>query len=425
MRLTSETALLIALDFALVLQLFGLWIAVMLDEYIHEKRRKLMLLVIGVIFILLVQEHLSFYVADDLPVFFHKCVSLLGYSLRPVVIVLFIALQRPDRSLKLQWGLVIVNALLHMTTFFSAICFSFTEDGSFYRGPLGYTSFVVCGILLLWLVGGGFRHFSIEKKGDVVIPLFASVFVVFAAVTDLMVKSGTPISFVMVAMVSASVFYYIWLHINFIKEHEQEIEAGQRIKIMMSQIQPHFLYNTLATVQALCHTDPDLASDTLEKFGIYLRQNIDSLDKPDLIPFSEELHHTQVYAQIEQIRFPSIEIVYDIEEDDFEVPALTVQPLVENAIRYGVRIREHGLIEVEVRRKRYGHRIIIRDNGKGFDPEAQLSKERSHIGLNNVRDRIESMCYGDMKIESKIGEGTTITIRIPYQGERIAKEVDR
>ena len=111
-----------------------------------------MLLVIGVIFILLLQEHTSFYVADDLPVFFHKCVSLLGYSLRPVVIVLFIALQRPDRSLKLQWGLVIMNALIHMTTFFSAICFSFTEDGSFYRGPLGYTSFVVCGTTALLML---------------------------------------------------------------------------------------------------------------------------------------------------------------------------------------------------------------------------------------------------------------------------------
>ena len=130
-----------------------------------------------------------------------------------------------------------------------------------------------------------------------------------------------------------------------------------------------------------------------------------------------------MYAEIEKIRFPSIEIVYDIEEDDFELPALTIQPLVENARRHGVRIRENGRVEVEVRKKRYGYRIIIRDNGKGFDTNAPLSAERSHIGLNNVRDRIETMCHGEMKIESKVGEGTTITIRIPYRGESLQNAV--
>ena len=133
-----------------------------------------------------------------------------------------------------------------------------------------------------------------------------------------------------------------------------------------------------------------------------------------MIPFAKELEHTQVYAQIEMIRFPSIEIKYDIQDEDFELPALTIQPLVENAIRHGVRIREHGIIEIETREKRYGHKIVIRDNGKGFDVNAPLSEERSHIGLNNVKDRIESMCHGEMEIESKIDKGTTITIKLPF-----------
>ncbi|MCR4606038.1 MAG: histidine kinase [Eubacterium sp.] len=419
MRLTDENALMIALDAALILQLFGLWIAVMLDEYIHDKRRRLMLATIGVACVLLVQEHVSWLVADELPVALHKLVSVIGYTLRPVIIVLFIKIQKPEKSMKLIWGVVLGNALVHMTTFFSGICFTHTETGGFVRGPLGYTSFIVSGVLLVVLVVGGFREFTIKKKSDYVIPMFASIFVAFSAIAELMMDTSTPISFLIVAVVSACVFYYVWLHMAFIREHEMEMEAGQRIKIMMSQIQPHFLFNTLATVRALYRKDPDLADDTLEKFGVYLRQNIDSLDKPDLIPFSEELKHTRVYADIEKIRFPSIEIKYDIEEDDFEVPALTIQPLVENAIRHGVRIREHGLIEVVVRKKRYGHSIVIKDNGKGFDTDAPMSTERSHIGLSNVKDRIESMCHGDMKIDSKIDEGTTITIRLPYSGESL------
>ncbi len=414
MKISGETILLIALDCALVMQLFGLWIAVMMDEYISVIRRRLMLLVIGVVSLLLLQEHLYDSVLAVIP---HKLVAVAGYSLRPLVIVLFMKLQRPERSMRSAWWIVLFNAVVHMTTFFSGICFDYTADGQYIRGPLGYTSFVVSGILLLVLVVGGFKQFAPDRKGDYVLPLFAFVLIVFAAAADIVVEVAIPLSFLMVAMVSACVCYYIYLHMTFIREHENEIEDGQRIRIMISQIQPHFLYNTLATVRALYKRDPELANDTLEKFGIYLRQNMDSLDKPSLIPFADELAHTRIYADIEKVRFPSIDILYDIEDEDFEIPALTVQPLVENAIRHGVRIREHGLIEVEVRKKRYGHRIIIRDNGKGFDTQAPMSGERSHIGLRNVMERIETMCHGDMKIESKEDEGTTITIRIPYAGE--------
>ncbi len=416
MKISSDTILLIALDCALVAQLFGLWIAVMMDEYISVKRRRLMLLVIGVVSLLLLQEHVYDAVLEVLP---HKIAAVAGYSLRPAVIVLFMKLQKPERSMRISWGLVAFNAVVHMTTFFSDICFDYTVNGQYLRGPLGYTSFVVSGILLLVLVVGGFREFAPDRKGDYVLPLFAFVLIVFAAAADIVIKIAIPLSFLMVAMVCACVSYYIYLHMAFIREHEQEIEDGQRIRIMVSQIQPHFLFNTLATVRALYKKDSDLADDTLEKFGIYLRQNMDSLNKPNLIPFTDELTHTRLYADIEKIRFPSIDIHYDIEDEDFRIPALTIQPLVENAIRHGVRIREHGLIEIEVRKKRYGHRIVIRDNGKGFDTQAPMSGERSHIGLRNVMERIEKMCCGDMKIESRIGEGTTIIIRIPYVGESL------
>ena len=394
------------------------------SDYIHSRRRRLLLIIIGIVFALIIQGHLDWYLDFKTEtIALHKLISVIGYALRPAVIVLLIQIQRPSKYTKLLWAVIGINAAVYMTTFFSDICFSFTDQGAFTRGPLGYTSFIVSGILLVYLVVEGFILFQTERKGDYVVPIFVSVFIIFATVADVILTIASPISFLMVSMVGACVFYYIWLHMAFIREHEKEMEAGQRIKIMMSQIQPHFLFNTLATVQALCYTDPDMAAKTLEKFGMYLRQNIDSLDKPDLIPFERELEHTQVYAEIERVRFPSIEIQYDIEDTDFYLPALTIQPLVENAIRHGVRIREHGLIEVEVKKRRYGHSIVIRDNGKGFDVDAPQSPDRSHIGMNNVRDRIESMCRGQMDVKSKVGEGTTITIRLPYEDTELANVV--
>jgi LytS/YehU family sensor histidine kinase len=154
-------------------------------------------------------------------------------------------------------------------------------------------------------------------------------------------------------------------------------------------------------------------------FGTYLRQNLDSLDQPNLIPFRKELEHTQVYAEIEQIRFPSIRLEYDIADDDFSVPPLTVQPLVENAIRHGVRVRAQGLVEIATASDEKNHFITIRDNGKGFDPQADADPQQSHIGINNVRERIESMCGGSLHIDSQPDAGTTVTIRIPRGKETV------
>ena len=226
-----------------------------------------------------------------------------------------------------------------------------------------------------------------------------------------------PVSFLTITLVSCSLFYYIWLHLQFVREHENALAAEQRIKIMMSQIQPHFLYNTLSTIQALCRIDPEKAFDTLGTFGVYLRQNIDSLNETGLIPFKKELEHTQVYTKIESLRFPSVSVNFAIEDEDFLLPALTIQPLVENAIRHGVRIRPHGAVTVRARRIGGFHVISIEDNGVGFDPSAVNQLDESHIGIRNVRARVEQLCGGTMTVASEENKGTTITIRLPVKKE--------
>ena len=90
-----------------------------------------------------------------------------------------------------------------------------------------------------------------------------------------------------------------------------------RTQLLVSQIQPHFIFNTLSTIQALCRIDPEKAFDTIEKFGTYLRMNLESMGQPTLIPFQKELEHTRIYAEIEMLRYPEIHIVYDIRDDDF------------------------------------------------------------------------------------------------------------
>ena len=111
-------------------------------------------------------------------------------------------------------------------------------------------------------------------------------------------------SFLTISIVISSVLYYIWLHFQFVQAHEKDLAAEQRIQIMMSQIQPHFLYNTLATIRSLCLRSPETAAQTIDKFSRYLRQNLDTLDQNGLIPFSKELERVKIYTEIEMLMFP-------------------------------------------------------------------------------------------------------------------------
>lgn len=204
-----------------------------------------------------------------------------------------------------------------------------------------------------------------------------------------------------------------------LQEREMEL-ASMRVSIMLSQIQPHFLYNALSTIQALCTKNPELARDALGDFSKYLRGNMDSISSQKPIHFSRELEHVKHYLNLEKIRFgDKMEIRYEIEEDDFFLPALTLQPIVENAVKYGIGNAEQGgVITIRTKREKKAVRIIVLDNGVGFFADSILdvpikNDGRSHIGLNNVRNRIQKMVNGDLDLYSRENVGTVVTIIIP------------
>ena len=414
--MNSEFQIILLCLTPILLQLFGLVFAVLSDPYISTKRRNILMLVIAMTFLLTVQNYLDYYArVYGIGRMFRTIVSIAGYCIRPVIIILFIWISKPSRTQWPFWVLGGINTLIVMTALFSGVCFSITEDNVFVRGPLGYAVFAICGILLAALLILSFRDFRHTNKSSAEIPLLISVLVVGAVIMDLQFSEDFVVSFLTVVVTSACVFYYIWLHLQFAREHEDALRAEQRIQIMVSQIQPHFMYNTLATVQALCRADPEKASDTVGKFAQYLRQNIDSLSQADLIPLEKELEHTRIYSDIEMVRFPSISVKYEIGDSDFRVPALTVQPLVENAIRHGIRGKADGCVRVSTWKEDGHHILVVEDNGKGFDVNAALNADSTHIGLRNVKERAEKMLGASFEIDSRIDEGTRMTIRIPEQ----------
>ena len=193
--------------------------------------------------------------------------------------------------------------------------------------------------------------------------------------------------------------------------------ARSRISTLMSQIHPHFIYNTLGSIEQLCELDPPKAAKLVNDFSKYLRGNFGELDNQGLIRVSKELKHTEYYIGIEKVRFPDIEFITEMTCRDFSIPALTIQPIVENAVKHGIlRRAEGGTVRVKIYETDSSYFISVKDNGVGFDVTELESK--NHIGLRNIKSRLAAMCSGILHIESIVGIGTKITVEIPKEADR-------
>ena len=210
-------------------------------------------------------------------------------------------------------------------------------------------------------------------------------------------------------------FHYISQEKQLAEKERQLTE--NRISTMISQIRPHFIYNTLGSIEQLCELQPEAAAKLVHNFSCYLRGNFSELDNHAPVRLSKEIEHTRYYVSIEQIRFPDMEIRFDLQSGDFLLPALSIQPLVENAIKHGLmKLPEGGTVTISSCETEDDYYISVEDNGAGFDTSVLLD-ERTHIGLRNIRGRVEAMCGGTLTVESTLGVGTKVVISIPKEGK--------
>ena len=147
---------------------------------------------------------------------------------------------------------------------------------------------------------------------------------------------------------------------------------------------------------------------------------MDSLTHTAPVPFEKELTHTEIYLKLEKMRFgEELNIVYDIEATAFMLPALTVRPLVENAVKYGVGKKEDGgTVTLSTREYDTNFEVTVADDGVGFDPYATQEDGRSHNCIDSVKARLWEMSRASLEIKSEKNVGTTATITLPKEVRR-------
>lgn len=217
--------------------------------------------------------------------------------------------------------------------------------------------------------------------------------------------------------VSAAITFLLFYEMRTLLQIQEDLTQS-RITLLLSQIKPHFLYNTLNSIRTLIRTDAEAADVLVYNFSRFLRSNMLSISNQDLIPFAKELDHIQSYVRIEETCFPKLKVHFDIQAHNFNVPPLTIQPLVENAIKHGVlKQARGGTVFLRSYETRLGYCVEIEDDGVGFLVE-QVGNGAGGHGLDNVKSRLEYQCGAQLSIASAPGEGCKALVVFPKKREK-------
>ena len=319
-------------------------------------------------------------------------------------------------------ALVVVGLFNHMY-------YSFDENNAYIRGPMFGLSQLL-GILMFAII---ITNIFIERKqlGRVmfyafviyaICPVVAVIFTLVRYTTLSQLNLGIAAAVLIMFMILSREQNIVMLKQKeeIIKQRERLLEQERqvselKISIVLSQIRPHFMFNSLNAIYYLCEKDTEMAQKAISDFSDYLRGNMDSMSVNNLVPFDRELRHIRAYLGLEKMRFgDDLTLVYEFEEMEFYLPPLTVQPIVENAVKHGVGKKNGGGTVIMHTCKYDGYfEIRVSDDGVGFDPKKKDDDGKVHIGIDNVKKRLNDMCGGKLIINSKVGEGTVSIIKIP------------
>ena len=401
----------------LVIQVGALAFAISVDAYFSKRQKQVFALLLTLVLGLIAQNYTENLIAsgsvprDTL----RTVLSMIGYILRPIILLLLYYMVEPEHHFRQGWALVGLNTALYLTALFSHLVF-FIENNRYLGGPLSNTCLVVSLILLAGLVWISVRKSRQTNGKEIWIPIAIVPIVLISVWLDYSVGySEQPVTFLTIGIVGCCTLYFLWPHLQRAQDMIRKERERQRMQLKLSQIKPHFLYNTLETIEALCLTDPKAANEATARFSQYLRSNLAGITEDKTVPFSKELSHAKLYLELEQTRFEdALQVEYHISCTDFFLPPLTLEPLVENAVRHGVRMKPdgRGTVKIFVEQKPDCYEITVQDDGPGFDATVPPADGKPHIGIHNVRTRLEDH-GGSLTIHSELGTGTAATIRVP------------
>ena len=381
-----------------------------------------------VLFFIMVADTLCFQIKQgtlfannpDLQYRMHIAMTALGFILRPPVIMILSFIVIPDNKFRLPFAApALVNAIVYILSCFGSTAAELIDEGSHWHRSLAGMTVYYAEIFYLFLL----MLFSIiyfkwdEFKRSIMVLLIVLQFILVTVLEGFGILHG----FTNAIMAMGILEYYFYLSV--IYQHEisesisnKELKITQnRISLLRTQMHPHFIINALSIIRSLVKRDTDRAVQSIDNFADYLRVHIRAIQTDGLIDFEQELRHVNAYLSLVQAdRSRTIDVRYDLKTTDFCLPPLSLEPIVENAVKYGTG-KDNGIISISTNKTPSAVLIRVADNGTG-DP-AQMQKPKSTgIGISNTRQRLAMQCGGTLSTE-QTEQGMLVTITIPVAQE--------
>ena len=407
----------------LVISLIGLILSLTV-QYTEKGYRRFFVLIFSVL-IAYVSSNLPVWVVSEIPgkkymiistvfLFFESFFS----SLLPPILtafLLFCAKKNWRKSPYFYTAVVLwlIYFVLLVINLFTQWFYYYTPDNQYFRGPF-YALLLVPPVLLMAV--NLFALYRLRASYSklikytfltyILIPLVCMLIQMFIYGLLMTVLGSTVSALIMMLTVLMG-------QVSISIKQAQE-NARQKASIAVLQMRPHFIYNTMMSIYYLCAQDAEKAQQVTLDFTSYLRKNFTAIVKEDTIPFSEELEHTRAYLAVEKVRFEGqLFVEFDTPVTTFRLPPLTLQPIVENAVKYGVDPELDPLyISVRTCETKRGFVVVVEDTGPGFETN---DNNEPHIALDNIRERLDLMCGGTLTVSDREQGGTVVTVFIPHK----------
>ena len=315
-----------------------------------------------------------------------------------------------DRRVMIVRGCMIGQIIMLIINLFAGFIYVIDENNVYQRCTLYPLLYVFPLIMLILCFSLRITNrYALNKKQRLAFDgCFALLWI-----TMPMQMLGLGINFNMLGAILTTTTLYILMLEDQSEQYEARVQESilMRTNLLAGQLQPHFLSNAIIMIRALVEPETE-AYEALDRLSRFIRGTLRVMTDKAPIPLDEELDIVEDYIDIQKIRFrDSIQVEWDIQDSDFKVPILSVQIPVENAILHGIRENPggKGTISIETEKHKNKHIVRISDDGMGFEPD----QTAFGTGLENIRERLKAMCGGEVRVRSRIGEGTVVTLEIP------------
>ena len=317
-------------------------------------------------------------------------------------------------------GLAVLTVVMLIVTQWTGWIYTIDGNNLYKRGDLFWLSSVYGALLIICAIVYWSINIRNFKKDDAIAIAVYIIIPSVGIVLQTIMYGSVLMQMALLVLMVIILFRTLMRHTKQLIEQKEKLVETEvsvermREKMLISQVRPHFIYNSLTAIQRIEGNPPETIK-AIDDFSKYLRINLSIADDVTTIPFEKEIEHIRTYIDIEKLRFgDELNVEFDIQDVDFQVPVLSIQVLVENAIKHGVmKKRGGGTVKISTYKDDINHIVEIKDNGVGFDEKAV--PETGHIGIRSTRERLDYYVKGTLSIDSQINVGTTATIKIPIE----------